>query len=79
MDTDAYAARVLKQLRADGFYIVSQAFNMARYHARFGEIEDAFARYAPRYAGDNEFDVRMLGMEHGWYPDMPDAAAELSL
>ncbi|QGZ63107.1 SDR family NAD(P)-dependent oxidoreductase [Paraburkholderia acidisoli] len=76
MDTDAYAALVMRQLLAGEFYIVSHAFNMVRIHARWREIEAAFAKYAPRYTGDVEFDVRTLGVKNNWYPGYPNAAAE---
>lgn len=71
MDTDAYAAIVLRQIEAGETLIVSHAYNMVRVQERFDEIERAYATYAPRYAGDDEFDVRTLGAKHGWYPDLP--------
>jgi NAD(P)-dependent dehydrogenase (short-subunit alcohol dehydrogenase family) len=77
MDTDAYAETVVKQLRAGEFYIVSHAFNLVRIKARWGEIEAAFARYAPRYDGDIEYDVRTLGAKNGWYPRYPNAAVDI--
>jgi NAD(P)-dependent dehydrogenase (short-subunit alcohol dehydrogenase family) len=77
MDTDAYAELVMKQLNAGEFYIVSHAFNLVRIHARWREIEAAFAKYAPRYEGDVEFDVRTLGAKNNWYPRYPNAAEDL--
>ncbi|MBP0589509.1 SDR family oxidoreductase [Paraburkholderia sp. LEh10] len=77
MDTDAYAALVMKQIKAGEFYIVSHAFNMVRIKARWNEIEAAFNRYAPRYEGDVEFDVRTLGAKNNWYPRYPNASAEI--
>lgn len=77
MDTDAYAELVMKQLNAGEFYIVSHAFNLVRIHARWREIEAAFAKYAPRYDGDIEFDVRTLGVKNKWYPGYPNAAEDL--
>jgi short-subunit dehydrogenase len=77
MDTDTYAALVMKQLKAGEFYIVSHAFNMVRIKARWNEIEAAFGKYAPRYEGDVEFDVRTLGAKNNWYPRYPDASADI--
>ncbi|MGF7149783.1 NAD(P)-dependent dehydrogenase (short-subunit alcohol dehydrogenase family) [Sphingomonas zeicaulis] len=72
MDTDAYAALVLKQIEAGEFYIVSHAYNPVRIHERIDALDRAYAAYAPRYDGDDEFDVRTLGARHDWYPDLPE-------
>jgi NAD(P)-dependent dehydrogenase (short-subunit alcohol dehydrogenase family) len=72
MDTDAYAALVLKQIEAGEFLIVSHAYNAVRIGERTEALEHAYATYAPRYKGDNEFDVRTLGAAHNWYPDLPE-------
>lgn len=77
MDTDVYAALVMKQIKAGEFYVVSHAFNMVRIKARWNEIEAAFNKYAPRYEGDAEFDVRTLGKKNNWYPRYPNASAEI--
>lgn len=77
MDTDAYAALVMKQIKAGEFYIVSHAFNMVRIKARWNEIEAAFNKYAPRYESDVEFDVRTLGAKNNWYPRYPNASADI--
>lgn len=72
MDTDAYAALVFEQIEAGEFLIVSHSFNIVRIRERTDAVERAFATYAPRYEGDNEFDVRTLGARHNWYPDLPE-------
>lgn len=77
MDTDAYAALVMKQIKAGEFYIVSHAFNMVRIKARWNEIEAAFNKYAPRYESDVELDVRTLGAKNNWYPRYPNASADI--
>jgi NAD(P)-dependent dehydrogenase (short-subunit alcohol dehydrogenase family) len=79
MDTDDYAALVMKQVLAGEFYIVSHGFNMARIGARQGEIEDAYAKYAPRHADDDAYDVRTLGAKHGWYPREPETREDLAV
>jgi NAD(P)-dependent dehydrogenase (short-subunit alcohol dehydrogenase family) len=71
MDTDRYAALVMTQILAGEFFIVSHAYNIVRIRARNEEIERAFKKYAPRYEGDDEFDVRSLGVKYSWYPDLP--------
>lgn len=72
MDTDAYAAIVMKQIEAGEFLIVSHAYNVVRIGERTEALDHAYATYAPRYDGDDEFDVRTLGAKHGWYPDLPE-------
>lgn len=61
MDTDRFAALAMTQILAGEFLIVSHAYNIVRIRSRYEEIEAAYAKYAPRYPGDKEFDVRTLG------------------
>lgn len=58
MDADRFAAIVLPQLAARERFVVSHAYNPVRMHERVAALDDAFARHAPRYPGDDEFDVR---------------------
>ncbi len=60
MDADQFAAVVLKQIADGRFYIVSHAYNMVHIEQRYAEIKQAFEAYAPRYEGDEEYDVRHL-------------------
>ncbi|MEM9620345.1 MAG: SDR family NAD(P)-dependent oxidoreductase [Pseudomonadota bacterium] len=60
MDTDQFAAIVLQQIADGRFYIVSHAYNMVHIKERYDEITGAYAEYAPRYDGDEEYDVRYL-------------------
>ena len=57
MDADVFAAKVLEQMKDEQFYIVSHPYNMERIKPIHDEIEQAYARYAPRYEGDDEHDV----------------------
>jgi hypothetical protein len=41
---------------------------MVRIEDRWSAIHKTYETYAPRYAGDEEFDVRMPGQRLGWYP-----------
>ena len=60
MDTDQYTAVAMEQIKAGKFYIVSHAYNKARIDNRYAEISEAYNTYAPRYEGDEEYDVRIL-------------------
>jgi NAD(P)-dependent dehydrogenase (short-subunit alcohol dehydrogenase family) len=60
MDADEFAATVMAQLKAGEFYIVSHAYNRVRLEERFSAIAAAYDKYAPRYSGDDEYDVRTL-------------------
>ncbi len=60
MDTDRFVATAMEQIKAGEFFIVSHAYNMERINARHDEITKAYATYAHRYEGDDEFDVRSL-------------------
>jgi NAD(P)-dependent dehydrogenase (short-subunit alcohol dehydrogenase family) len=71
MDTDKFAALVMQQIVAGEFFIVSHSYNIVRINARHAAVERAYASYAPRYDGDNEYDVRTLGAKNDWYPGMP--------
>ena len=58
MDTDAFTSLVMQQLKAGEFYVVSHAYNKVRLDERYTKLAHAFETYAPRYDGDDEFDVR---------------------
>ena len=60
MDTDAYAAIIYPQILAGERFVVSHAYNTVRIDERMDALRDAYARHAPRYAGDDEYDVRIL-------------------
>ena len=76
MDTDEYADVVLSQIEAGEFYIVSHSYSFVRIKSRFDEVEQAYTKYAPRYDGDTEYDVRTLGEKNNWYPDIPKHGVE---
>ena len=60
MPTDQFVDIVMKQIRAGEHFIVSHAYNVERIGAREQEIANAYATYAPRYDGDDEYDARTL-------------------
>jgi len=58
MDTDRYTSIVMPQLKAGHFFAVSHAYNKVHVDTRHAALTAAFETYAPRYDGDEEFDVR---------------------
>ncbi|MGI9436300.1 MAG: SDR family NAD(P)-dependent oxidoreductase [Geminicoccaceae bacterium] len=60
MPTDEFVAIAMKQLQAGEFFVVSHAYNMERINQRHAMVEKAFAAYAPRCEGDQQYDVRTL-------------------
>lgn len=58
MDVDEFAGIIFKQMQAGEYYLVSHAYNMVRFDERYDELKAAFAEYAPRYDGDDEYDVQ---------------------
>ena len=64
MDTDQFTAVALEQIKQGKFFVVSHSYNKVRIGMRHDEINEAFDNYAPRYDGDNEFDVMTLMEQH---------------
>lgn len=60
MDADTFSEKAVEQIRAGEFYVVTHAYNMVRIKPIHDAIEAAYARNAPRYEGDEEFDVPTL-------------------
>lgn len=60
MDTDHFVDLAFPQIEAGAFFIVSHAHNIVRISQRQEAIKKAYARHAPRYEGDDEYDVRTL-------------------
>jgi NAD(P)-dependent dehydrogenase (short-subunit alcohol dehydrogenase family) len=71
METDHFAGQVMEQILAGEFLIVSHAYNAVHIDTRYNAVTRAYSKYAPRYTGDDEFDVRTLGVKHNWYPGIP--------
>ncbi len=57
MDADQYAKTIVPQMEAGEYYLVSHSYNAVRLDERYDEVKAAFAQYAPRYEGDDEYDV----------------------
>ena len=60
MKADDFARKVLEQLKAGELYVVSHSYNRVRLDERHAGIAAAYDRYAPRYEGDDEYDIRTL-------------------
>ncbi|QLC21829.1 SDR family oxidoreductase [Parasphingopyxis sp. CP4] len=60
MDTDRFAGIVLEQIKARENFIVSHAYNIVHIDERRDRLAQAFEKYAPRYEGDDEYDVPTL-------------------
>ena len=64
MNADEFASIVKKQIKAGEHLIVSHGYNMVHVEKRHEEIKQAYSTYAPRYDGDDEYDVRKLIADH---------------
>ena len=60
MDADTFAEKVVEQIRAGEFYVVTHSYNIVRIKPIHEAIEAAYERNAPRYEGDEEYDVPTL-------------------
>lgn len=60
MEPDDFAARIVPQMEAGQFYLVSHPYNIVRIDERSAEVHAAYARYAPRTEGDDAMDVQMF-------------------
>ncbi len=59
MEADRFAATIFAQMQAGEYYLVAHAYNAVRLQERIAELKAAYASYAPRYQGDDEFDVQL--------------------
>lgn len=60
MPVERFAEIVVPQLLARQRFVVAHAFNVERIHERIDELDAAYATSAPRYPGDDEYDVRTV-------------------
>jgi NAD(P)-dependent dehydrogenase (short-subunit alcohol dehydrogenase family) len=58
MPAERFAEIVLPQIVARARFVVSHAYNAERMRERTPALEAAYAAHAPRYDGDDEYDVR---------------------
>lgn len=64
MDPDVFAERIVPQMEAGAFYLVSHPYNVVRMEERWREVYDAYARYAPRTPGDDTQDVQLWAQRY---------------
>lgn len=57
MSADEAAAMVLQQIREDRFYLLTHPHVIEYAQTRWDDIEAAFGEQAPRYEGDDRYDV----------------------
>lgn len=60
MPVDRFAAIIVPQMLARSRFVVAHAYNVERIHERIDALDAAYAQHAPRYAGDEEYDVRTV-------------------
>ena len=60
MPTDEFIERAMPQLKAGNFFVVTHAYNMVPITERYEMLKAAYADHAPRYDGDQAYDVRTL-------------------
>lgn len=60
MPTEQFVEVAMKQLKAGEFFIVSHSYNVERINERHNMIIKAYDNYAPRYEGDQQYDVRTV-------------------
>lgn len=60
METDRFVEICMPQIKLGAPYVVSHAYNIEHINARHETVSNAYAMHAPRYEGDDEYDVRAL-------------------
>ena len=60
MNADEFAKIVKEQIKNEEHIIVSHAYNNVHIEKRNVEISSAYKKYAPRYDGDDEYDVKTI-------------------
>ncbi|MCZ4297960.1 SDR family NAD(P)-dependent oxidoreductase [Henriciella marina] len=59
MHADEFAGIIYPQILEGERFVVSHAYNTVRIDERMEALKHAYARYAPRHEGDEEYDVRL--------------------
>ena len=60
MNADEFADIVKEQIKNQEHIIVSHAYNSVHIERRNEEIMSAYKKYAPRYDGDDEYDIKTI-------------------
>ena len=60
MPADEFIDRLMPQIKAGEFYILSHPYNAIRIEEAYQEVRQAFDKYVPRFEGDERYDVELL-------------------
>ena len=60
MNSDEFASIIKEQIKNEEHIIVSHAYNIVHIEKRNKEITSAYKKYAPRYDGDDEYDIKTI-------------------
>jgi len=60
MPTDEFIEKSMPQIKANEFFVVTHAYNIERINEKHQMLSEAYAKYAPRYEGDVQYDVRTV-------------------
>lgn len=60
MPTDEFIEKAMPQIKAGNFFVVTHGYNMVPITERYEMLKTAFEAYAPRYEGDQQYDVRTV-------------------
>ena len=60
MSADQFAAMAFPQIQAGERFVVTHAYNIEHIRERFEAISTAYSTYAPRYEGDDDYDVKTI-------------------
>ena len=60
MNADEFANIVKEQIKNEEHIIVSHSYNSVHIEKRNNEIISAYKKYAPRYNGDDIYDVKTI-------------------
>ncbi|MFK7984103.1 MAG: SDR family NAD(P)-dependent oxidoreductase [Saprospiraceae bacterium] len=61
MSPEEFADIIVPQMKAGQFYLVGHSYNLVRITEEYEEVKATFDKYAPRYEGDEKYDVKILG------------------
>lgn len=60
MPADVFGTRILEQMRAGEPVAVAHSYNIVHIDERHDVLKAAHAKYAPRHAGDDSMDIRLI-------------------
>ena len=60
MSADEFANKIVPQMKEEQFYLVGHSYNIVRITEEHEQVKAAFDQYAPRYEGDEKYDVHIL-------------------